>query len=273
MFDTDVLEGDPNGTAPTDPLVRLRDAVDIPADSSTDRELMDAALALESARRTLDAASVRVLGELDARSATDLDCGMRTPRWLAHHAQLPAARSSSRVRSARVLHAHLPEVATALDEGRITFDHARVLADAWNPRIADTWPAAAALFAESTDGVVFERWRREVLNAAALLDADGAHDPAEDCAATGSARPTRSTRPTCSPQPSSDPTGSWCTRPSTRSPTSCSTDTSPTRRCHRSSCGCRAVRRSRRSPSPRSAGAPWRPISSRAGHRRPTSPS
>ena len=180
MFDTGRLEGDASETPRTDPITRLRDAVDTPTDSSTDEELMSAALTLESARRTLDAASVRVLGELDVRSATDLDCGMRTPRWLAHHAELPASTSSSRVRAAQVLRAHLPEVATALDDGRITFDHARVLADAWNPRIADSWPVAAALFSESTNGVVFERWRREVHNAAALLDADGSHDPADD---------------------------------------------------------------------------------------------
>ncbi len=183
MFDSATPERagqGPGVSTPSDPLALVRDALDTPIDVSTDTELMDAALALESARRTIDAASIRLLGELDVRGGTDAECGMRTPRWLAHHAELPASTTSSRVRTARTLRAQLPQVADELDAGRITFEHARVLADAWSPRIADEWPAAAALLAESTHGVVFERWRREVLNAANLLDADGPHDPADD---------------------------------------------------------------------------------------------
>jgi hypothetical protein len=152
------------------------------APSADDDELMDAALLIERARRTLDAASARVLGELDARGTTDLREGMRTPRWLAHHAGLSAATASARVKVGRVLRRTLAGVAPLFDRGELGFDHAKALADACNPRIADEFGPVAQIFAETTRGIVFEQWRAELHAAAQLLDADGAHDPADDLA-------------------------------------------------------------------------------------------
>jgi hypothetical protein len=147
-----------------------------------DDELMAAALLIERARRALDAASTRVLGELEARGTTDLRHGMRTPRWLAHHAGLSEASASARVKVARTLRSSLGEVADLFDQGRIGFDHAKALADACNPRIAGQFAPVAELFAGTTEGIVFEQWRAELHGAADLLDADGAHDPADDLA-------------------------------------------------------------------------------------------
>lgn len=152
------------------------------APTADDDELMAAALLIERARRALDAASTRVLGELDARGTTDVRQGMRTPRWLAHHAGLSAASASARVKVARVLRSTLGDVADLFDRGLLGFDHAKALADACNPRLADQFAPVAKLFAETTDGIVFEQWRAELHGAAELLDADGAHDPADDLA-------------------------------------------------------------------------------------------
>jgi hypothetical protein len=152
------------------------------APTADDDDLMDAALLIERARRVLDAASARVLGELNARGTTDLTEGMRTPRWLAHHAGLSAATASARVKVARVLRSTLGDVADLFDRGQLGFDHAKALADACNPRIAEQFSPVAKLFAETTEGIVFERWRAELHGAAQLLDADGAHDPADDLA-------------------------------------------------------------------------------------------
>ena len=152
------------------------------APTADDDELMAAALLIERARRTLDAASARVLGELDARGTTDRAEGMRTPRWLAHHAGLSAASAAARVKVGRALRTTLRDVGPLFDRGRIGFDHAKALADAANPRIADRFAPVARLFAETTDGIVFEQWRAELHGAAQLLDEDGAHDPAEDLA-------------------------------------------------------------------------------------------
>jgi hypothetical protein len=150
--------------------------------TSGDDELMDAALQIERARRTLDAASARVLGELDARGATDLTEGLRTPRWLAHHAGLSAATASARVKVGRALRRTLAGVAPLFDRGELSFDHAKALTDACNPRIADRFGPVAQIFAETTHGIVFEQWRAELHAAAQLLDTDGAHDPADDLA-------------------------------------------------------------------------------------------
>ena len=152
------------------------------AQTADDDELMAAALLIERARRTLDAASARVLGELDARGTTDRAEGMRTPRWLAHHAGLSAASAAASVKVGRALRTTLRDVGPLFDRGRIGFDHAKALADAANPRVADRFAPVARLFAETTDGIVFEQWRAELHGAAQLLDEDGAHDPAEDLA-------------------------------------------------------------------------------------------
>lgn len=164
-----------------------RDAgdLDLPADpqwlaGAADEELLDAALRLERARRRLDAASTALLAEIDVRGATEVAEGMRTPRWLAHHAELPAATAAARVRAARALRLELAEVGELLAAGRIGLDHARVLADACNPRIADRFGPVARVLAEEAPGVVFEVWARQVRAAAALLDADGGHDPSAD---------------------------------------------------------------------------------------------
>ena len=157
-------------------------AIGIDPDAATDDELMGAALELERARRALDAVATRVLGELDARGATDAHDGMRTPQWLAHHAGLPAAAASDRVRYARKARSALRLADESLQAGRIGFQHAKVLSDACNPRIADEFAEEAALLAESAEGITFERWRREVLARADLLDADGGHDPSQDIA-------------------------------------------------------------------------------------------
>lgn len=150
--------------------------------SAGDDQLMTAALQIEQARRSLDAAASRVLGELDSRGVTDFSVGMRTPRWLAHHAGTAGATASARVKVGRAMRGPLAEVAPLLDRGEISFDHAKALADACNPRIADRFGPVALVFAQNCSGVVFEQWRAELHAAVRLLDEDGAHDPAGDVA-------------------------------------------------------------------------------------------
>ena len=57
-----------------------------------------------------------------------------------------------------------------------------MLAGACNPRIAAEFARCAGLLADGSDGVLFERWRAEVLAFADQLDADGGHDPSDDLA-------------------------------------------------------------------------------------------
>jgi hypothetical protein len=154
------------------------------ADVSTvdEQELCDAALELERARRRLDAAQCHVLAELHARGTTDRRFGSRTSRWLAHHAGLPGGVARQRVRTANKLRQVLGDADDALTDGRIGFDHARVLAEATNPRISEQMAKAAAELCEAAAGIVFHQWRRGVQGLADMLDQDGAHDPDDDLA-------------------------------------------------------------------------------------------
>ena len=106
----------------------------VPASALSDDALADATLVLEQARRFLDAAELAWLAELDRRGVTEARFGQRTTAWLAHEAQLPRAIAAARVNTARKVTGELSPVGDALRGGIIGFDHARVLADAANPR-------------------------------------------------------------------------------------------------------------------------------------------
>ncbi len=114
------------------------------------------ALALEHARRFLDAAELAWLAELDRRGTTDAKFGLRTPRWLAHEAKLPHAVATSRVRTAAKATGVLAPVGDALRDASIGFDHARVLTDELfrlhtrdTDHTADTVPGRPQLLAEA----------------------------------------------------------------------------------------------------------------------------
>ena len=155
---------------------------ELAVEAASDSALMDAALQVEQARRALDAACCQILGELDARGSTDQAHGMHTARWLAHHAGIAGSTASSRLKVARRFRGPLREAGRRFDEEKLSFDHAKAIVDNYTPRIADSYPGVAALFADHTEGVVFDQWRSELRAAVELLDADGAHDPADDVA-------------------------------------------------------------------------------------------
>jgi Domain of unknown function (DUF222) len=139
-------------------------------------------LQLEASRRALDAAEAHLLVELDDLHATDHGFGLSTSRWLAREAGLPSGIARQRLAVARTLRDTLPEVDTAWTEGRIGFDHARVLADAANTRNIDLLRPMLHDLIDSAASTVFHRWRRDTQALAALLDPDGPHDPAHDLA-------------------------------------------------------------------------------------------
>ena len=148
--------------------------------TASDDELLAVALGLETARRHLDATALHALAELDVRRVTDTKEGLITGSWLANEAQLPTGASRARVKLALKLRVSLPEVDAALSEGRISFEHARVLADAANPRILDAFALIVDNLIDAASGLSFDRWKREVTTIADLLDADGGHRPGDD---------------------------------------------------------------------------------------------
>ncbi len=143
----------------------------------SDRELCEAALALEEQRRLTDAAEGHVLAELEKRSVCERDHGLSTGGWLAREAMLPSAVARCRVKVGVELSSRFAGVDDALIAGRIGWEHARVIVTAANPRIVKKVADIQDHLVAAARGTLFERWRREVMGIADLLDEDGGHDP------------------------------------------------------------------------------------------------
>jgi hypothetical protein len=154
-----------------------------PTDMAAD-DLQQVTLGIEALRRALDATQTHLLAELTDRDCCDHTHGSSTSRWLAHAAQLPAGIARQRVTLATALRHQLPEqVDRALTDGTIGIDHARVIADATNPR--NTAALAAEIdhhLTSAAHSTGFHAWRRTYQARAALLDDDGTYDPATDLA-------------------------------------------------------------------------------------------
>jgi hypothetical protein len=158
----------------------LSTVASIPAGVLSDDALADATLVLEQARRFLDAAELACLGELERRGVTEARFGQRPTAWLAHEAKLPRAVAAARVRTARKVTGELAAVGDAMRDGVIGFEHARVLADAANPRNAGELGSVVGELVDAAQVASFQRWAGEVRGLADLLDADGGHDPNGD---------------------------------------------------------------------------------------------
>src|SRR5829696_247906 len=164
-----------DGTQAGDGHLRVVDAA-----AATDVALAERAAEIERQRTALDAEQVLVLGELDALGTCDREFGLSTGGWLAREARLPIGPTKARVKVAAKLRRHLPLVAAALVEGRISWEHARVLADLANPRIVDTIAEHQEMLLGLADGCRFEVWRAEVRALGRMWDEDGGYDPNED---------------------------------------------------------------------------------------------
>lgn len=185
MFDIDATHLEPSldGAASTGVAAAsgvLSTMASLPVGTLSDSTLAEATLALEQARRFLDATALTWLGELDRRGVTETRFGQRPAAWLAHEAKLPRSVAAARVRTARKVTRELPTLGDALREGRIGFDHARVFADVTNARNTTELTGVAAELCDAAPLASFERWSDEVRGLADLLDTDGGHDPAAD---------------------------------------------------------------------------------------------
>jgi hypothetical protein len=161
-------------------LERARKLASVDPSMQSATDLCESALGIEQLRGQLDAAEAHLLAELDARGTCEIEFGLRTARWLAREAMLPPGVAKARLHVGATLRTVLPDVDDALIEGRISWDHARVLVDTCNPRIAEQIAALQTELIELAHGMLFERWRRHVHNVVELLDQDGAHNPDDD---------------------------------------------------------------------------------------------
>ena len=165
-----------------DELTELtRKAAGVDARLGVDGELFTAVVALEQARRFVDAAEAHVLAEIDTRGAAEVEFGLVTSTWLAREAALPAAVAKARVRVAKQLRSHLGSVDERLSAGEISWEHARVIAGAAsNSRVTDDIVELQDELMDRAEAMVFDRWRLYVNGVVSLLDDDGAFDPNED---------------------------------------------------------------------------------------------
>src|SRR4051794_11703479 len=148
--------------------------------AASDGDLLEAAVAVEQLRTSLDACQAKTTAELRHRAVCEREFGLSAGGWLAHAAQLPVGATKKRAAVAAKLAVTLTVTLDAVVEGRVSWDHARVLADACNPRIADEFALLQGELIELAQGYQFDRWRREVEAIARLLDQDGGHDPTQD---------------------------------------------------------------------------------------------
>jgi hypothetical protein len=125
-----------------------RKVAGVNAPAGSDEDLCVVAVELARLGSWVAAGQARVLAELEARGVCDGEFGLVTGSWLAREANLPGRVAREQVRVAVTLASSLPEVADALVEGRLTWHHGRVLAEACTPRIAE---ALAALQDELID--------------------------------------------------------------------------------------------------------------------------
>ncbi|HKY17084.1 MAG TPA: DUF222 domain-containing protein [Microthrixaceae bacterium] len=135
---------------------------------------------LEQARRMLDAAVGHTLAEMDRRGECEAEVGVSTGAWYAEVAGVPRGVAKARVATARKLGSVLTGTGEALTEGRISYEQARVIADAANPRIAEQIAGMEHEWIDLVDEWSFERFRREVAGALNALDEDGGYDPVKD---------------------------------------------------------------------------------------------
>ncbi|MFN8039891.1 MAG: DUF222 domain-containing protein [Acidimicrobiales bacterium] len=142
-----------------------------------DEVLCDQVLVLEELRRVVDVAEGARLAELDRRDATARDHGLVTHRWLAREAMLPAGVARDRVKVGTAITERFDRLGPAVEAGRISWDHARAVVHAANPRVIDAIGHLQDDLIDLAEATVFERWRRELGGVVALVDQDGGHDP------------------------------------------------------------------------------------------------
>ncbi|MEZ5144951.1 MAG: DUF222 domain-containing protein [Acidimicrobiales bacterium] len=163
----------------------VRSALEDDASAASDDELCGEVRAIEAMRSVLDAAEARRLAELDRRDVTMRHHGLATDRWLARAAGLSRRTARARAATAAKLAKGFGGLIDAVDEGRISFDHAKAVADVANPRNHDGLVQLQHDLVDAADHTVFERWRHELSGIAELLDDDGGHDPTGDDPRTG----------------------------------------------------------------------------------------
>ena len=147
-----------------------------------DDELLVAARVMVEVVALAEAAQLHVLAELEARQVCDREFGCATATWVASETRSDRVAVRSRVNVATKLRHRLGAVDDALCDGRIGFDHARVLARTANPRVVDALVECLDEWIAMAADRPFRVWRHELAVWAELVDQDGPFDPNRELA-------------------------------------------------------------------------------------------
>ena len=106
--------------------------------------------------------------------------GLSTAGWWAREQDLPDGECGKRVRVATRIVTHFDAVLAAVGDGRISWAHARVIADAANPRVLDLLVGLQSELIDVADGMLFAQWEQQVRTIVCRFDVDGGHNPSAD---------------------------------------------------------------------------------------------
>lgn len=148
---------------------------------------MAAVLALEGARRRLDAAIATGMGVLDDSAVTVTRTGFAAKRWLANTTHAPVTAAGRDVAVARTM-GSFPAFAEALRAGHVCGDHLLALDRAANPRVHDALVVLDDELVTFAKRHSYAQFTSHLHNLVALLDADG---PRPDCSEVDTARMAR----------------------------------------------------------------------------------
>lgn len=146
---------------------------DLDPRTASDDDLLAAVGALEAEQRRLDAARASVLGEVAARSVCERTAGLGPKAWLGHQHRVAAPTAARQMCVANKLRSPLTEMAAALADGSITFDHAALVARLCTSRVESIVVELQPRFIELAQVLRFEAWANEVRGLISLADQDG----------------------------------------------------------------------------------------------------
>ena len=143
----------------------------------SDAELLVEVEELARCRAALDAREVHVLAELEVRGTCDREFGTGTSSWVAHVTRADRRSVAARVKTGLCLRRSFDELDAALCDGRVSLDHAAVMARAANPRIEVDLAAEQTHWVGLAERSPFRAWSSALAVRAELLDHDGGFDP------------------------------------------------------------------------------------------------
>lgn len=159
----------------------------------SNRRLMSLGTDLLRMQSVLDGYQLRIAATLETRAACVQETGLKTTGWFALHGNMSRTEAKHRVQTANKLQRIMPNVVDAVTDGRLSFEHAKIMARATNSRIEQEMAQASEFFIKAAENQSVDAWRRDVQAFAELVDEDGGYDPNRDiernklrCRASGS---------------------------------------------------------------------------------------